>query len=45
MWPQRVILQTFLLLDFKYNMKDFADINRGRIEENRTLRAPTDVPK
>lgn len=34
-----------LLLDFRFNITDFADFNQRKIEENKTLRAPTDVPK
>lgn len=35
----------FLLLEFRFNIKDFADFNQRKIEENETLLAPTDVPK
>lgn len=34
-----------LILEFRLNIKDFSDFNQRKIEENKTLRAPTDVPK
>lgn len=45
MWTQLGILNMLLLLELRFNIKDFADFNQRKIEENETLRATTDVPK
>lgn len=45
MWTQLGILNMLLLLLFRFIIQDFADFNQRKIEENETLRAPTDVPR
>lgn len=42
MWTQLGILNMLLLLEFRFNIKDFADFNQRKIDEKETLRAPTD---